>query len=840
MEKPWSESTETLLKHFATSKGSGLSTEQVAHRISEFGPNTLKAYALPGKSEIFFRQIKNPMTLTLGLAVLISIFVGEGLDAFAIFLILILNAFIGYFQENKSINAIEALKKLSAPKVRVIRNGKTETINSEAIVPGDIIQIEAGDLVSADARIIEAYQLSSDEAALTGESIPVEKIKEVLPVDTILPDRSNMIHSGSAINSGSGYAVVTQTGMTTNMGEIAVMLDDQPEIKTPLQIKLEKVTKKLILLGFMVIFAVVIIRYKEGLSGFEILMAAISLAVAAIPEGMPTVVSLALMLAVHRMTKRKAIVRNLSSVEALGSVDVICTDKTGTLTTGIMSASEHFVLDESMNEEFFKAIILCNNASDSGDSTEVALLRYAEQKNYSVSKIREKYPRLHEFSFDSQRKRMSVVVKTEEQECVYIKGAPESLFSESINKEEELNKLGVETKKFSTLGFRMLAIGKKTGPVSSQSEAESKIQILGLIMIQDPPRVEAIAAIKECQEAGIKVVMMTGDHRDTAKAIACKLGIIKSDEGKIITGKELEGMSDGDYSLEVENIAVYARVSPADKLRIIRALQKNNHFVAMTGDGVNDAPALKSAEIGIAMGKGGTEVARQASDIILADDNFATIVSAVEEGRAVYGNIRQTIQYLLSTNLAEILIVLGSSLVNLQVPFNPISLLWINLITDGLPSLALAAEPLPKKILSESNRPNPTTFFDKRFTTELIIMGLVITIIGLGAYMYVSSITDPLSARSITFSLLVFLCLSRSLSCRSESKTFFELPPNYFLIASVTITFILHSFMQRTELFAKIFEVRPLDYTELLILFLLSLIPPTVIEIFKLVSRKRA
>lgn len=839
MQKPWSESSQSILKHFGTKKETGLSEEQISQRFTEFGPNVLRSTPPPGKVQIFLRQIKNPMALTLGVAAGVSAFVGEGLDAIAILLILIINAFIGYFQENKSINAIEALKKLSAPKVRAIRNGKIETINSGQIVPGDIIQLEAGDLVSADSRIIEAYQLSADESTLTGESVPVEKSADVISPETVLPERSNMLHSGSAISSGSGYAVVTRTGMNTEVGEIAGMLDDQSEIKTPLQIKLEKVTKKLIILGFVVIIAVVLIRLNEGISTMEILMAAISLAVAAIPEGMPTVVSLALMLAVHRMTKRNAIVRNLSSVEALGSVDVICTDKTGTLTTGVMTATGHFVLDENLQDNFFRAIILCNNASDTGDTTEVALLRYAAEKGYSVSKIRGDLPRLHEYSFDSQRKRMSVLVQSSEGETVYIKGAPESLFSLAANSPDDISRLVEETRNFSSQGFRMLAVAEKIGHVSSQEEAESGINILGLVMIQDPPRTEAIAAIRECQDAGIRVVMITGDHAETAKAIARKLGIVQSEDEKVITGKELDSMTDDDYARNVDHIAVYARVSPSDKLRIIKALQKKKHFVAMTGDGVNDAPALKSAEIGIAMGKGGTEVARQASDIVLADDNFATIVSAVEEGRAVYGNIRQTIQYLLSTNLAEILIVLGASLTSLPVPFNPIGLLWINLITDGLPSLALAAEPLSKNILSESKRPNPSTFFDLRFTAELVVMGVIITIIGLGTYIYLMDVTDPLSARSFTFSLLVFLCLSRSLSCRSERRTFFELEPNYFLISSVILTFILHSLFQETDLFARIFEVRPLSIKELGVLFLISLIPPTFIEVYKLISRKR-
>lgn len=837
--QPWSLDAEALLRHHGSSRLHGLTTQQVHERRIQYGANELVSTAVLPAWKIFIKQFKNPMVLTLLAASSVSIFIGEVLDASAILLILIINATIGFVQEKKSIQAMEELKKLSAPKVRVIRNGSDLIIPSEEVVPGDIIQVEAGDLVSADARLIEGSQLSADEASLTGESLPITKENMILPSSTPMADRVNMLHSGTAISSGSGYAVVTHTGMATEMGSIAGLLNQDTSVKTPLERKLDKVTRNLIFLGLVVICAVIVIRLREGSSVLEIMMASISLAVAAIPEGLPTVVSLALMLAVHRMTKRNALVRNLSSVEALGSVDVICTDKTGTLTAGVMTVSGHYLLPGKQEEMFFNAITLCNNAAIAGDSTEIALFKHAEASGFDPSGIRDKFQRLQEWTFESIRKRMSVLVEDKEKrKWVFTKGAPETMITTACNPPEDIRILQEKISEFSSKGYRLLIVGYKEGSANTEQEAESELTLLGIVVISDPPRKETIPAIKECQRAGIRVVMITGDHALTARAIASELGIITKENAVVMTGKELDELNDTELASHVEKVAVFARVTPAHKLKIIDGLRKNGHSVAMTGDGVNDAPALKNADIGIAMGKGGTEVARKASGIVLADDNFATIVSAVEEGRGVYNNIRQTVRYLLSTNLAEILIVLGASIAGLQVPFNPMGLLWINLVTDGLPSLGLASEPLDKNVLADSSTPNPESFFDRKYVTELITMGILITIIGLGMYSYLAGLGDKDYARSCAFSLLVFICLSMSLACRSETKTIFELKPNYFLLITVVVTLILHVMLQRTALFREVFDVNTLSFKELMILFLISLLPPSFSEVIKIIKRK--
>lgn len=839
----WSQQSEEILQQLKTAKH-GLDHEEAQRRLQDIGPNQLIIQNKRSKIWLLITQFKNPMAYTLGVAALIAFILGENLDAAAILSILFINALIGFVQESKSHNAIEALKQLSSPKVRVIRSGQVRLIASEEVVPGDIIQLEAGDYVSADARILEAFQLSANEASLTGEPHPIEKDSNVVNPDADLAERKNMLYSGTAINTGSARAVVIHTGMKTEIGKIASMMDTAEEDKTPLQKKLEIVTRNLIYLGLIVIVIVIGIHLHKGEPWFLIFMSAISLAVAAIPEGLPTVVTLALTFAVRRMTKRNALVRNLSAVEALGSTDVICSDKTGTLTEGVMSAREHFLPDENLRMHFFNDLVLCNNSSldhgGSGDTTEIALLKYSEQSNFLVSDLNNSYQREHEWSFDSQRKRMSVKVldKNRSVKFVYVKGAPESILPICNMSEELKEKVSLQISSYATRGLRVLALGYKEEDARTIEEAESKLNFIGLIALADPPRAESKAAIKECQEAGIKVVMITGDHAETARAIASELGILIPGHDLVLTGKELDNLSDEELVRKVDRTAVYARVSPAHKMKIIRALQSNDHIVAMTGDGVNDAPALKASQIGVSMGRGGTEVARQASNIVLTDDNFATIVSAVEEGRSIYGNIRQTIQYLLSTNFAEILIVLGSAFLGLMVPFNPMGLLWINLVTDGLPSLALAAEPLDKNILRTSKRPSPRNFFDKRFIVEMLIMGILMTVIGLGIYVYLINSGDSLKARSYAFTVLVFLCMSRSFSCRSEVKTFFQLKPNYYHLLAVAVTFVLHLSFQNTELFRKVFEVNSLTFIEIIFLFVISLIPSTLIEIYKLIAQK--
>jgi Ca2+-transporting ATPase len=698
---------------------------------------------------------------------------------------------------------------------------------------------EAGDYVTADARLIEAYQLSSDEAPLTGESLPVKKSTEVLSKNTFLADRKNMIHAGTAISNGSGKALVTSTGMRTEIGKIAELLEDTDVQRTPLQDRLNLVSNRLIMMGAFVILIVIVLRYLEHEPWFVIFMSAISLAVAAIPEGLPTVVTLALTLAIRRMTRRNAIVRNLSAVETLGSTDVICTDKTGTLTTGIMSVRETFLLDEKKREDFHRAMVLCNNASldngGSGDPTEKALLDHVIKEKGNLEQIRKNHPRRHEWSFESERKRMSVAVDEEGCLVIITKGAPEGMIDLCLLDEEDKERLRRETHRLTSMGQRLLALGQKRGELNDNvDEVEKDLHFLGLVSMADPPKAETISAIKHCQDAGIKVVMITGDHPVTAKAIALELGIaIPGSFDEVLSGKEIEEMSAEEFKNRVQNTAVYARVSPFHKLKIVEALQDHGQVIAMTGDGVNDAPALKKAQIGIAMGKAGTEVARQASSMILTDDNFSTIVSAVEEGRAIYGNIKRTIQYLLSTNLAEILIVLGASILAFPIPFTPIGLLWINLVTDGFPSLALAAEPLDKNILKDSKRPSPNTFFDNSFLTELFFVGLVMTFISLGTYAYMLEVSTEEKARSYTFSILVFMTLFRSFSCRSETKSFFQLRLNYYHLLSVLFPIILQMSIDHTELYQRLFKVQELSLIENLYIILFSMLPFLILELIK-------
>lgn len=845
IDKPWSLASEKVLSTFQTNEKSGLSEEQATEAISRYGKNVLHSEKKPNLLIIFLRQFNNPMVYTLLFATLIACLLQEWINAGAIMGILFLNAIISYTQEIKSNAAIEALKKLSVPKARVLRNEKILSIASEDVVPGDVIIFEAGDFVSADARVVEGFQLTADESPLTGESLPVKKLSQPLKEDTLLADRKNMLHAGTAISSGSGKAVVTATGMFSEIGKIAGLLNETASEETPLQQRLALVTKRLIMLGVVVIFIVIFLRYMEGESWFVILMSAISLAVAAIPEGLPTIVTLALTLAVRRMTGRNAIVRNLSAVETLGSTDVICTDKTGTLTTGIMTVRESFLPDVTKENDFMRALILCNNASmdhgGTGDTTELALVEYASRNNHSISRVRTENKRIHEWSFDSDRKRMSVGILHAEGIEILTKGAPESIVERCNLDEKETHLIRQKVLELSSKGMRLLAVGRKILPsIDNVSDVETNLTFLGVVALADPPKPETIPAIKLCRAAGIKVIMITGDHPSTAKAIALELGIaIPGVFDEVLTGKDLEALETTELQKRVESTAVYARVSPAHKLKIIDALQKNNHVVAMTGDGVNDAPALKKAQIGVAMGKAGTEVARQSSSIVLTDDNFSTIVSAVEEGRAIYGNIKRTIQYLLSTNLSEILIVLGASVLLLPIPFTPVGLLWINLVTDGFPALALAAEPLDKNILVESPKPSPKSFFDTYFLTELFFVGVVMTILCLGVYYYMLETSDLLTAKSYAFTLLVYMCLFRSFSCRSETRVFFQLKLNYYHIASIIVPILLQIGLERVSFFQNIFGTTSLDLNEHFLLFFISIIPVTIVEMYKLLKKSR-
>lgn len=852
---PWSENLSELERKLHSNLRKGLSPTVVEESEKVFGKNILSVEKRTSRLRLLLRQFQSPMIYTLLAATVIAYFLGEAIDSIAILLIVVLNGAIGYLQESKAEAAILALKKLTVPKAKVVREGEITTIDSSDVVPGDILHLEAGDYIVADARLVKAYQLSCDEAVLTGESLPMTKKVGEIPSKTDLGDRTNMVFAGTAVSAGSGRAIVTATGMNTEIGHIAGLLKDTQTTSSPLQIRLEKVSHELLKLGVVVILIVIGFGYFKGEAWPEIMMAAISLAVAAIPEGLPTVVTLALTLAVRRMTKRNALVRKMNAVETLGSTDFICTDKTGTLTTGKMRVRETFttkdgLLDETQKvsaELFYKNLILCNNASvehgGSGDTTEIALLLLAQEHGHDIRQLKEANPRLHEWSFESDRKRMSVAIAHADGALVLCKGAPESVLPLCQMSAEDRRAVNEVLDTLGNKGRRVLALSSKDIELQnftdvSYETVERDLTFLGLVSIADPPKKETIPSIRACKSSGIKVVMITGDHPVTANAIARELGIPERGFDKVLTGSELNSLGPENLRKVVEETAVYARVSPEHKLKIIEALQSNGHVVSMTGDGVNDAPALKKASIGVAMGQAGTEVARQASSIILTDDNFSTIVSAVEEGRAIFGNIKRTIQYLLSTNLGELLLMLFAAVFLLPTPLAPLSLLWINLVTDGLPSLALAAEPVEKNFLSTSGRPSPASFFDRKFLTELFSVGILMAVIAFGVYYYALESSDELTAKSYAFSLLVYLCLFRSFSCRSDKRTYFELPFNKWHFISVVIPLILQVGLQYSELFQRLFRVRALSMTENIVLILLGILPVTMIEGIKLLRRK--
>lgn len=878
ISSPWAKPENEVLETLGVNLSQGLSSQEALIRLKTFGLNVLKAEKKITPLQRFLFQLKSPVVVILLIATVVTAVLGEVADSVAIGIIVLINAIIGYFQEAKAEAAVEALKKLSAPKARVLRDGNILEVMGAEICPGDILILEAGDYVPADCRVIQASQLSADEAILTGESLPINKVVNPVVDSAVLADRKNMLFASTAVTTGTARAVVTATNKHTEIGRIAGLLEVSTTSKTPLQSKLEQVSNRLLVFCGLIVVLVAILGIIHGEKWLDVLMTAISLAVAAIPEGLPTVVTLALAMAVSRMTKRNAIVRHLPAVETLGSTNVICTDKTGTLTTGKMRVREYFILSQGILGEsdavsghlannsgelksLIESSVLCSNASinndgiATGDPTEVALLYLAQNHDLNLKLLNSNFPRLAEWSFDSERKRMSVAVQSVSQSgsqvVLHCKGAPESILPLCNLSDGERNKIQTAIEVLSSQGRRLLAIATKP-LVESQvefnvtlykdhSSVENSLIFLGLVAIADPPRKESIPAILECKKAGIKVVMITGDHPVTAKAIARELGIVEDGKfDQVLTGVELDKMSAKELELLVEKIAVYARVTPEHKLKIIQAWQNKGNIVAMTGDGVNDAPALKQASIGIAMGRGGTEVARQASAMILTDDNFSTIVSAVEEGRAIYGNIRRTIQYLLSGNLSEILIMLGAAIVGWPAPLAPIHLLWINLVTDGLPALALAAEPVPKNVLGFTQRPSPATFFDKPFYREMIFVGLVTSILTLAVYGYSLRTEDAITARTHAFSFLVFAELFRSFTCRSEHKTFFQmgLTSNIYHLVAVTIPISFQIMLHHTGFFRDLFKVKEISWLECFVIVSLTLIPVTVIEIRKWLKQK--
>jgi Ca2+-transporting ATPase len=806
-----------------------------------------------------------------------------------------LNAVIGFFQEYRAERAAAALARLTAPRAKVIRDGHATVIAAAEVVPGDVLLLEAGDLVAADARLGEASALRANEAPLTGESQPVEKRTEACAPDTPLADRKNMVFLGTSIVGGSGRALVVATGMNTEVGHIAELLHTATSGETPLQKRLDQVARRLLWACLGIVVLVFVLGVLRSIALFELFLSAVSLAVAAIPEGLPAVVTVALALGVQRMVRRNALVRRLPAVETLGCAQVICSDKTGTLTVGEMTARKLVTRDRIFNVSgegyategtFFAdgvectaaedplllallhAAVACNDAElvqqDNrpaivGDPTEGALLVAAAKGGVTRQNIESAMPRLHTIPFDSDRKRMTVVRRRDEQPWAFVKGAPEVILEHctQIRTDRGVEKLTESDRARMTQAsalmandaLRVLAVAERPLPAfppspdgtTSDDDIEQELTLLGLIGLQDPPRAEARDAIQRCKRAGIRTVMITGDHPDTARAIARELGMLDRGD-KVVVGLELERMSDEVLSQRVQRIAVYARVTAEHKLRIVRAWKSQGAVVAMTGDGVNDAPALKEASIGVAMGITGTEVTKEAADIIITDDNFASIVASVEEGRGIYDNIAKTLGYLLAGNAGELTVMFIAALVGWPLPLLPIQLLWINLVTDGLPALALATDPIDPGVLSRPPRRQEAQLIDWAFLKRIALIGFLTAGVALAAFVYEFYTNDSVAqARSVAFSALVIAELLRSFGARSEVHTVFQvgLFSNMRLFVIVAASFSLQLLSHHLPVLQRLFGTEPISFAQCVAWIGLGTIPLTVLELRKVLHQRK-
>lgn len=856
----------------------GLQQSAAAQRLEQYGPNALNQQKTTSLLQKFIAQFKDFMIIVLLVAALIAAFTGEAVDAVIILLVVVLNAIFGVFQESKAEEAINALKEMSAPDATVLRDGQLQTVKSDALVPGDIVSLEAGDIVPADLRLIESASLKVEESALTGESVPVEKQAEMV-ADGELPigDRLNMAYMNSNVTYGRATGIVVATGMQTEVGRIAGMIEAADETTTPLQANLTQLGKSLTILILViaaVVFGIGMLRGQESL--INMLLTAISLAVAAIPEGLPAIVTITLALGTQRMAKRHALVRKLPAVETLGSTDIIASDKTGTLTQNKMTV-EKLVLNQELvdarttelplDSHLAQVMILSNDTkimSDglAGDPTETALIQYNLDQNYPVDQLLEQRPRVNEVPFDSERKLMSTVHPLEDGRfLVAVKGAPDELLKrvtqvETNGEVEPLTKSSRDqilsvNHELATQALRVLAFAYKivtSVPATVNSDTlENDLIFAGMVGMIDPERPEVEQAVAEAKSAGIRPLMITGDHRDTAEAIAVRLGII--DEGEddaVITGAELDAMSDDEFGKKVGDYSVYARVAPEHKVRIVNAWQKRGKVVAMTGDGVNDAPALKAADIGIGMGITGTEVSKGASDMVLADDNFATIVVAVEEGRKVFANIQKAIQYLLSANLGEVLTLFVMTMLGWQI-LAPVHILWINLVTDTLPAIALGVEPTEKNIMQHKPRGRNSNFFSGGVFSSIIYQGLLEG--GITLFVYWMALTYPVHASAslahadaltMAFATLGLIQLFHAFNSKSIHESLFTvgLFRNKFFNWAVLIAFVMLAITIVFPGLNGLFHVTHLDAYQWGIVAAAALSMVIIVEIVKFFQRR--
>nr|WP_219218681.1 cation-translocating P-type ATPase [Paenibacillus sp. S150] len=825
--------TAEVLKRLS-SREQGLTKEEASQLLERYGKNVLKETQTKSLLAKFLEQFKNVMIFILLAAAVLSGILGEWTDTVIILLVVILNAVLGVIQENRAEQALEALKSMSSPQARVRRGGQVTEIKSEELVPGDIVLLEAGNVVPADVRLLETASLQTEEAALTGESLPSDKQAGVLEGhDLVLGDRTNMAYMSSSVTYGRGVGVVTATGMETEVGRIAGFISEAESDVTPLQKKLDELGKyfTFIILGVcVVIFAVGLLEGRELL---DMLLTSISLAVAAIPEGLPAIVTIILALGVQRMAKRKAIIRKLPAVETLGSTEIICSDKTGTLTLNKMTVEKLYVDGQKVDagasiaglrgsERLVQAMTLCNDSSIDegkaaeqtksgkaiiGDPTETALVDYALSIGTDKRELEKQYPRKGELPFDSDRKLMTTIHEVEDGKFrVLTKGAPDVLLSRCSHiyaygeviplTEEHIRQITENNKALADEALRVLAFAFRDQdqlPADRAPEqTEQELVFAGLAGMIDPPRDEVRDAVAVCRKAGIRPVMITGDHRDTAAAIAIRLGII-DDDSSVLTGRELDKISEEDFAGRVSDYSVYARVSPEHKVRIVKAWRQKGKIVAMTGDGVNDAPALKAADIGVGMGITGTDVAKGVSDMVLADDNFTTIVVAVEEGRKVYSNIRKAIQFLLSANLGEVLTLFIATMIGWRI-LEPIHILWINLVTDTLPALALGLEKAGDDVMSKKPRKSSSSIFAGGVGVGIVYQGLIEAALTLFVYYWAHTHYNEGVAVTMAFATLGLLQITHAFNVRSNTRSLFQIgwfTNRYMLGASVISALLL-------------------------------------------------
>lgn len=834
---------EDLFEEFKSSKN-GLTSIEANQRQKIHGYNELRDAERKSPWQIYMSQFKDFMIIVLIAAAILSGIMGDIIDTVIILVIIILNSIIGFIQEFRAERALEELQKMTVTQAKALRSNKIQIVSSKDLVPGDIVVIEAGDVVPADLRIIESHNLMIDESSLTGESIEVLKTNSTLTKTNLsVGDILNQAFKGTLVSNGRAKGLVIATGMKTEMGKIALLISST-ETRTPLQIRMENFGRKLSYIILMICTILFVSGVIRGEDPYKVLLLSLSLAVAAIPEALPALINIALSNGAARLAKKQALIRNLPAVETLGSVTFICSDKTGTLTLNKMHVSDKFDASDQLK--------LCMSLNHDvqideqnqliGESTEVALVNDViknDRDNYIDQHT--KYPRVAEIPFDSIRKCMSTIHYFDDKILVITKGASESITPLLHTKEDALT-LSQFAEEWSKEGKRVLAYGYKIldslPEIVSPSTIECELEFAGIIGLIDPPRPEVSAAISECISAGIKPVMITGDHPETANYIARKIGLLSSSE-VTITGKELEKMGDEEFYNSVEKISVYARVSPEQKLRIVKTLQKKGHYVGMTGDGVNDAPALKTANIGIAMGINGTDVSKESADLVLLDDNFATIVKAIKEGRRIYDNIRKFVKYIMTCNSAEIWTIFLAPLLGMPIPLLPIHILWINLVTDGLPALALANEKPEKDIMKKKPRPFEENLFAKGIGFHILWVGILMAGVTLGIQAW-SLFHKMENWQTMVFTVLSFSQLGHVMAVRSDKTFLFQQGffSNLPLIGAVSLTFALQLCVIYVPWFNSIFKTQPLDLYQLVICMIVSLIVFHAIEFEKWIKIK--